>query len=439
MKSLSVAVFYLFFAGVASVQANESSSGSGIAIGAGDILTNWHVVNGCSRIVARTPTDVEQDAILVARDERNDLAVIRVSRPPKSTAVFRQGGSVRAGETVVASGYPLSGLLASTANVSTGIVNALAGLADDSRFLQISAPVQPGNSGGPLVDQAGRVIGIVTSKLDAVAVAQVIGDIPQNVNFAIKAEIAKTFLESQGIKYAAAVSDQQLSLPDVADIAKSITAYIECRGESSPSVATESRPKSPAPPIAKKFNDRIASSESRSRQLYEEDPKHRAGKRYVGSAVWRTATVTHGANQPLDVVVRADIDIPDRKMTMKWTLQRNLDKTLPASHTVEVVYKLPPNFPYGGIQKVPGVLMKDSEQTRGMPLAGLVVKVTDGYFLMGLSAVDVEMQRNIELLKSRPWFDVPLVYTDGRRAILAVEKGPPGERAFRDAFAAWKQ
>jgi hypothetical protein len=125
-------------------------------------------------------------------------------------------------------------------------------------------------------------------------------------------------------------------------------------------------------------------------------------------------------------------------MTMKWTLQRNADKTLPASHTVEVVFTLPPDFAHGSVQNVPGVLMKETEQTRGVPLAGLAVKVTDGYFLIGLSAVDSEMQRNISLLKS-PWFDVPIVYSDGRRAILAVEKGTPGDRAFTAAFAAWKQ
>ena len=149
--------------------------------------------------------------------------------------------------------------------------------------------------------------------------------------------------------------------------------------------------------------------------------------------------MSRGANQPPDIVVRADIDIPERKMTMKWTLQRNVDKTLPASHTVEIVFTLPQDFAHGGVQNVPGVLMKESEQTRGMPLAGLAVKVTDGYFLIGLSAVDSEMQRNIQLLKERPWFDVPIVYNDGRRAILAVEKGTPGERAFNAAFAAWKQ
>lgn len=207
-------------------------------------------------------------------------------------------------------------------------------------------------------------------------------------------------------------------------------------------------PTPPAAPSRQKINDRIGSNDSVNPQssaevaqrvvLYEEDPEDPAGKRYVGSAVWRTEPVSRGAGQPPDILVRADIAIPERKMTMKWTLQRNADKTLPASHTVEVVFTLPPDFAHGSVQNVPGVLMKETEQTRGVPLAGLAVKVTDGYFLIGLSAVDSEMQRNISLLKS-PWFDVPIVYSDGRRAILAVEKGTPGDRAFTAAFAAWKQ
>ena len=155
--------------------------------------------------------------------------------------------------------------------------------------------------------------------------------------------------------------------------------------------------------------------------------------------MWRTEQVSPGAGQPPETVVRADIDIPERKITMKWSLQRNADRTLPASHTIQVMFTLPPDFPHQGIQNVPGVLMKEAEQTRGVPLAGSAVKVMDGYFLIGLSATDTEMQRNISLLKDRPWFDVPIVYTDGRRAILAVAKGTPGDRAFRDAFAAWKQ
>ena len=76
---------------------------------------------------------------------------------------------------------------------------------------------------------------------------------------------------------------------------------------------------------------------------------------------------------------------------------------------------------------------------RGVPLAGLAVQVTPGYFLIGLSSLEADMQRNIQLLKERAWFDIPMVYANNRRAILAVEKGTPGERAFSDAFAAWKQ
>ena len=99
--------------------------------------------------------------------------------------------------------------------------------------------------------------------------------------------------------------------------------------------------------------------------------------------------------------------------------------------------KLPADFAAGGISNVPGILMKSQEQTRGVPLSGLAVKVTNGFFLIGLSAVDADRQRNIQLLKDQAWFDIPIVYTNNGRAILAVEKGPPGDRVFADAFAAW--
>jgi len=121
------------------------------------------------------------------------------------------------------------------------------------------------------------------------------------------------------------------------------------------------------------------------------------------------------------------------------SIRRNTDQALPASHTVEIMFNVPADFPFGGISNVPGVLMKQTEQTRGAPLSGLAVKVTSGFFLIGLSSVESERERNIQLLKERAWFDIPVVYNNGRRAIIAVEKGNPGERAFRDAFAAWGQ
>lgn len=173
--------------------------------------------------------------------------------------------------------------------------------------------------------------------------------------------------------------------------------------------------------------------------LYEEEPTDPQGKRYIGSAIWRTETVSPGPGQPPELAVRADVEIPERRITMKFSIRRNTDSTLPASHTVEIMFNLPPDFAGGGIANVPGILMKQSEQTRGVPLAGLAVKVMTGFFLIGLSATEADLQRNIQLLKERAWFDIPVVYGNNRRAILALEKGTPGERAFAEAFATWKQ
>ncbi len=173
--------------------------------------------------------------------------------------------------------------------------------------------------------------------------------------------------------------------------------------------------------------------------LYDEDPNDPQGRRYVGSAIWRTETVSPGPGLAPELAIRADVEIPERRLRMTWSLRRNTDKALPASHTIEIMFTLPADFAEGGVGNVPGVLMKQNEQARGVPLAGLAVKVTNGYFLVGLSAVDIDLQRNVQLLKERDWFDIPLVYTSGKRAILAVEKGTPGARAFEEAFRAWGQ
>jgi hypothetical protein len=173
--------------------------------------------------------------------------------------------------------------------------------------------------------------------------------------------------------------------------------------------------------------------------LYEEDPNDQQGRRYVGSAIWRTETVSPGPGLAPELAVRADVEIPERRITVTWSLRRNTDRALPASHTIEIMFNLPADFPGGGIANVPGILMKQGEQARGTPLSGLAVKVTNGFFLIGLSAVDTDVQRNLQLLKERAWFDIPIVYTNGGRAILAMEKGAPGDRAFAEAFAAWEK
>lgn len=172
--------------------------------------------------------------------------------------------------------------------------------------------------------------------------------------------------------------------------------------------------------------------------LYDEDPSSPQGKQYVGSVIWRTEAVKAPAGQPADIGVRADIDVPERKFKMSLSIRRNTDASLPASHTAELTFSLPPDFG-ATVANVPGILMKSNEQARGTPLAGLAVKVTDGFFLVGLSNVEADRSRNLQLLKERSWFDIPLVYSNQRRSIVAIEKGAPGERAFNEAFTTWGQ
>src|SRR5262249_11488746 len=140
MKMILVSVCALIIAS-ATAEAADTFSGSGVVIGTqGEILTNAHVVEACTEINVRFPSGNLEKARLVTRDERNDLAVVRATGaniPPSSVATFRDGAPVRAGDAVIALGYPLSGLLASNANLSVGNVSALAGLGDDSRYLQI--------------------------------------------------------------------------------------------------------------------------------------------------------------------------------------------------------------------------------------------------------------------------------------------------------------
>jgi hypothetical protein len=134
----------------------------------------------------------------------------------------------------------------------------------------------------------------------------------------------------------------------------------------------------------------------------------------------------------------ADIEVPERKLAVTWSLRRNTDKGLPATHTVEIMFKVPPDSS-SGISNVSGILMKQAEQTCGVPLAGLAIKVTPGLYMIGLSNVNADKDRNLQLLKERGWFDIAVVYHNNRRAVLALEKGTPGDRVFADAFKTWKQ
>lgn len=209
-------------------QRSAATSGTGFAINRnGDILTNNHVVRNCKSIMVGR--NERRKARIVAHNVENDLAVVRTSKLDGAWAKLIANVGVDQGERIVVFGYPLQGALSSQPNITTGIVSGLAGLRNDIRYLRITAPVQQGNSGGPLLNQRGSVIGIVTSKLDAYKIAKVTGDIPQNVNFAIKSSVVKNFLDAYGIQYEVANTTVQRSDVELAKQAREFTTLVECR------------------------------------------------------------------------------------------------------------------------------------------------------------------------------------------------------------------
>jgi S1-C subfamily serine protease len=201
-----------------------AQTGTGFVISSnGHVVTNHHVIDGCGEITGNLSGEAPVNLRLVSSDERNDLALLQAPSPFKEIAVIRMN-AVRTGDGVVAIGYPYHGLLTSDFTVTTGIVSSLSGVRNDTRFLQISAAVQPGNSGGPLLDFGGAVVGVVSGKLDAIKVARATGNIPENINFAIKTGALRDFLDNSAVMYR--VTDRlELNKKETAEIAKDARGF----------------------------------------------------------------------------------------------------------------------------------------------------------------------------------------------------------------------
>ena len=207
---------------------NTGRSGTGFIINKqGYVVTNKHVVTDCNRINT-VQNSTKTLARIVVNDEKNDLAVLKTTNQSSFFARFRARTRAMAGEGILAFGYPLKSVLSDELKGTSGMINALSGLSNDIRFMQMSAPVQPGNSGGPLLDQAGNVVGVVTAKMNAVKMAKHTGDIPQNVNFALKALLIRDMLEVNGIDYETASSQKKMETVDIFSKAKQFTVLVEC-------------------------------------------------------------------------------------------------------------------------------------------------------------------------------------------------------------------
>ena len=206
------------------------SFGTGFFVTAdGYALTNHHVIEDCRSIAMLTDRG-SLPARVVRQDEQNDLALLRVDAAANvAFATFRLSPGIRPGDSIVVPGFPLPTVLQNGLNVTVGNVSSLAGIRGNTALLQMTAPVQPGNSGGPLLDMTGHVVGVVVSKLDALGVAKETGDIPQNINFAVQGSIARLFLEAQGLRVTERPSTSALVVGDVVDTARAYTFQVECR------------------------------------------------------------------------------------------------------------------------------------------------------------------------------------------------------------------
>jgi TPR repeat protein len=219
--------------GDASKPANEGSklqlfaTGSGFYVSAaGHIVTNDHVVDGCKEMRLASGTVLQ----LLVFDKANDLALLKAPRPGAGYVHFRDGHGVRTGESILIAGFPLRDEISSELNVTTGNVSSLAGPDNDRSLIQITAPVQHGNSGGPVLDLSGNVVGVVQSKFDPSAQADSDNtiDVPQNVNFAVSANTLRSFLDAQDIEYETAPSKDALSAAQIAQRAHDFTVSLEC-------------------------------------------------------------------------------------------------------------------------------------------------------------------------------------------------------------------
>jgi hypothetical protein len=205
------------------------SSGTGFMVAPGRALTNAHVVEDCRSVRVRAAGGADLPARVLRTDRERDLALVEVPEEAGPPLPFRRAGQVRRGESVVTYGFPLAGLLSSGPTLTTGEISALAGLGDNEAQFQISAPVQQGNSGGPLLDMAGNVVGVIVSKLNAQRIAQRTGDIPQNVNFAVKGGEAQDFLRRNGVEVRIGEAAPR-DAAAIGEIAHPSTLFMRCLG-----------------------------------------------------------------------------------------------------------------------------------------------------------------------------------------------------------------
>ena len=200
-----------------------SGTGTGFLVTeTGTLLTNHHVISGCGSL-----TVDGNAAKVLAEDEVFDLALLQVDGLSGAVPAVFADSPARLNSDVTVVGYPLSGLLGGL-NVTRGAVTSTKGIGGDGINMQISAPVQPGNSGGPVLNGSGQVVGVVVARLSDAYAMESYGTVPQNVNFAIRGEIAKLFLAQNGVEPVVAEAAAPVAPEDLAEVAQGFTRLVTC-------------------------------------------------------------------------------------------------------------------------------------------------------------------------------------------------------------------
>lgn len=190
----------------------------------GMMLTNAHVVEGCGSLALADGTAIS----VVAVDEKRDLALVRAAHHFPTSLAFRRDQTIDHGERVLVFGYPYYRLVSESLNITDGIVTSLTGLRGSTRNFQISANMQPGNSGGPVLDGNGRVIGIAVAVLNSLAVARATGTLPQGMNYAIRGQVVDAFLLENGIMSEKKVDAGTRDLREIARDASDLVLPLIC-------------------------------------------------------------------------------------------------------------------------------------------------------------------------------------------------------------------
>lgn len=172
--------------------------------------------------------------------------------------------------------------------------------------------------------------------------------------------------------------------------------------------------------------------------FYEEKTGTEQGTADQGAVVWSVVQDSPGLDQPPEPAIRGEVNITNNGVKVRITIKRNVDKTLPASHIVEMLFTTPPEFAGGVIENVQRVAMKDTEQAPGNPLVGVPAAFGDGFFLIALTDEKSAIETNLSLLSKQQWMDIPVTYGSGRRALLSFEKGIPGDKVFSEVIKAWE-